>query len=188
MGVYAALLRGINVGGRHRVNMGELRQTMEEAGCTNVQTYIQSGNVLFESGIPEDGLRMALEALLEKRFGFPMPVVLRTDKQLQAILGNCPYTAEEIEAAQIKSGTESLHVCMLHTEPEAKALEKVKALPDTGDRFHVCGRDIYLLLENGVHRSKLAERILKVGEPATMRNFNTMQKLASLAQDRALSK
>jgi len=182
MSVYVALLRGINVGGKHRVSMGQLKQTIEEAGYTNVQTYIQSGNVLFESGIPEDGLAVALEELLEKRFGFPVPVILRTAKQLQAILDHCPYTAEEVEAAQIKSGVESLHILLLNTPPKEKALEKAKALPDSGDRFCVHERDIYLLLENGVHRSKLAEHLLKGNSPVTMRNFNTMQKLAQLIQ------
>ena len=128
---------------------------------------------------------MALEELLEKRFSFPIPVVLRTASQLQDILGSCPFTAGEIEAAQIKSGVESLHVCLLNTPPEEAALEKVKALPDSGDRFHVRGRDIYLLLENGVHSSKLVERLLKVSNPATMRNYNTMQKLTQMASDLA---
>ena len=183
MSVYAALLRGINVGGKHRVSMGQLKQTMEEAGYTNVQTYIQSGNVLFESGIPENRLAVALEELFEKRFGFPVSVILRTAKQLQEILDHVPYTAEEIEAAQAKSGVESLHILLLNTPSEEKAMEKAKALPDNGDRFCVHERDIYLLLENGVHRSKLAERLSKISEAATMRNINTMKTLAQMAND-----
>ena len=183
MSVYAALLRGINVGGNHRVNMGVLKKTMEEAGYTDVQTYIQSGNVLFKSNFPEDGLAVALEELLEKRFGFPMPVILRTARQLQEILDHVPYTAEEIEAAQTKSGVESLHIILLNTPPTEKALEKAKALPECEDRFNVRERDIYLLLENGVHRSIMAERLSKISEAATMRNINTMKILAQMAND-----
>ena len=184
MMTYVALLRGINVGNKHRVNMGDLRKAMEEAGYLNVQTYIQSGNVLFESGLPQDGLCVALQQLFEKQFDFPIPVVLRTAWQLQAIVDHCPYTMEEIEAAQIASGAESLHILMLSTPPDEKALEKAKALKDSGDRFCVMGQDIYLLLNQGVHRSKLAERLSKIQAAATMRNINTIKTLAQMASGR----
>ena len=83
-----ALLRGINVGGRNAVAMTDLRAAFEDAGHTAVRTYIQSGNVLFESGrgVDEDGL----EAVLERRFGVPLVVVLRTERQLRAVVDGAP--------------------------------------------------------------------------------------------------
>jgi uncharacterized protein (DUF1697 family) len=76
MSIYAALLRGINVGANHRMGMPELRLALQEAGFLNVQTYIQSGNILFESDGEEAELREKMEQVIEKRFGFPVPVIL----------------------------------------------------------------------------------------------------------------
>ena len=85
---YLALLRGINVGGRNAVAMADLRAAFEEAGHAAVRTYIQSGNVLFEAGgrVGED----AVEAVLERRFGIPLVVVLRTERQLRAVVAGAP--------------------------------------------------------------------------------------------------
>jgi uncharacterized protein (DUF1697 family) len=85
---YVALLRGINVGGRNPVPMADLRAAFEDAGHTAVRTYIQSGNVLFEAGgrIDED----AVEAVLERRFGVPLVVVLRTERHLRAVVDGAP--------------------------------------------------------------------------------------------------
>lgn len=181
MSIYVALLRGINVGGKHRVNMAELSRTLNEAGFENVRTYIQSGNVLFEADGDETELCERMEQVIEKRFGFPIPAILRTSQELQAILDGCPFTAEEIQAAEAASGVESLHVCMLLFEPALEAVEKLKAFPSSGDRFVIRGRDIYLLLQNGVHNSKLAAQVSKIGTSVTMRNFKTMRQLAQMA-------
>ena len=181
MSIYIAFLRGINVGGKHRVNMAELSRTLNEAGFQGVRTYIQSGNVLFEADGEEAELRERLEKAIEKRFGFPVPVILRTSRELQAILAGCPFTAEEIQEAEAASGVESLHVCMLLSAPAPEAVEKLKAFPSSGDRFVVCGRDIYLLLQNGVHTSKLAVQVSKIAASVTMRNFKTMRQLALMA-------
>ena len=85
---YVALLRGINVGGKNPVPMAELRATFEEAGFAAVRTYIQSGNVLFEASgkADEDGV----EAMLERRFRLPLVVVLRTQRQLRAVVEGAP--------------------------------------------------------------------------------------------------
>ncbi len=181
MSIYVALLRGINVGGKHRVNMAELSRTLIEAGFENVRTYIQSGNVLFKADGDVTELREKMEQTIEKGFGFPVPVILRTFQELQAILTGCPFTVEEIQAAEAASGVESLHVCMLLSAPALEAVEKLKAFPSSGDRFVVCGRDIYLLLQNGVHNSKLAAQVSKMAASVTMRNYKTMRQLALMA-------
>ena len=87
---YVALLRGINVGGRNRVAMADLRQAFEAEGYAAVRTYIQSGNVLFESDTPRDRLERDLEAMLARRLGIPLVVVLRSHVQLQNVIDSAP--------------------------------------------------------------------------------------------------
>ena len=87
---YVALLRGINVGGRNLVAMKELRAALEEHGLDNVSTYIQSGNVLFETDAERDALETGIEATLERRFGVPILVVVRSHRQLQSVVDKAP--------------------------------------------------------------------------------------------------
>src|SRR3546814_7785268 len=87
---YVALLRGINVGGRNKVPMADLRAALEDDGLQSVRTYIQSGNVLFESDEPQASLEDRIEAALEGRFGFPILVVVRSHRQLRAVVQKAP--------------------------------------------------------------------------------------------------
>ena len=87
---YVALLRGINVGGRNKVPMGELRQAFEDGGYDAVRTYIQSGNVLFESAAARRTLEGAIERVVEERFGVPLVVVVRSRDQLRAVVERAP--------------------------------------------------------------------------------------------------
>lgn len=87
---YVALLRGINVGGRNAVAMAELREAFEAGGYLAVSTYIQSGNVLFDSAAPSDSLPVELEAMLERRLGVRLVVVVRSNQQLRNIVDKAP--------------------------------------------------------------------------------------------------
>jgi uncharacterized protein (DUF1697 family) len=87
---YVALLRGINVGGRNKIAMADLREAFEAEGYEVVRTYIQSGNVLFESDAPSDSLEQDLEAMLERRLGIPLTVVVRSHLQLRSVVDNAP--------------------------------------------------------------------------------------------------
>jgi uncharacterized protein (DUF1697 family) len=87
---YAALLRGVNVGGRNSVAMPALRQAFEDAGYGSVSTYIQSGNVLFATDAPARSLEDEIEAVLERRFGIPLVVVVRSHRQLRSVVTNAP--------------------------------------------------------------------------------------------------
>jgi uncharacterized protein (DUF1697 family) len=87
---YVALLRGINVGGRNMVAMTDLREACQAAGLRAVRTYIQSGNVLFESDAPRDSLEAGLEAMLERRFGVTLVVMLRSHPQLRNVVERAP--------------------------------------------------------------------------------------------------
>jgi uncharacterized protein (DUF1697 family) len=90
MARYVALLRGINVGGKNPVPMSALRETFEAAGFEAVRTYIQSGNVLFESDRPKAGLESTIEVALEERFGVPLLVVVRSHQQLRNVVEKAP--------------------------------------------------------------------------------------------------
>jgi uncharacterized protein (DUF1697 family) len=87
---YLALLRGINVGGRNPVAMADLRAAFEAAGHASVRTYIQTGNVLFESDAPSASLEQEIEAVLERRFGFPLVVVVRSSRQFRTVVTKAP--------------------------------------------------------------------------------------------------
>jgi uncharacterized protein (DUF1697 family) len=87
---YVALLRGINVGGRNKVPMAELRSAFEDAGHTDVSTYIQSGNVLFRSSTPRRSIEADVERMLERHLGFPIVVVVRSHAQLRSVVTNAP--------------------------------------------------------------------------------------------------
>lgn len=87
---YVALLRGVNVGGKNAVAMPALREAFEKAGYGSVRTYINSGNVLFESGKPRAALEDDLERVLAKRFSIPLTVVVRSQRQLRGVVSNAP--------------------------------------------------------------------------------------------------
>jgi len=87
---YVALLRGVNVGGRNKLSMTDLRAAFEDHGFGAVATYIQSGNVLFESDVPPAALEAEVEGLLERRFGVPLVVVVRSHRQMRDVVAKAP--------------------------------------------------------------------------------------------------
>jgi len=187
MAVHAALLRGINVGGHNRIKMAELRAVMEALGLARVQTYIQSGNILFESDEDEAALRPRIERQIETAFGLSIKVVLRTAGELRLIAANCPFSDEEIAAARAATDKEVLYVSMLSDSPPADRIEKLKAFELGGDRFALNGRDLYLLFDQSIRNSKLSAQAEKLGVPSTVRNWKTIHKLAELTAEMAES-
>jgi uncharacterized protein (DUF1697 family) len=117
MTIYIALLRGINVGGKNKIKMADLKQVFETIGLCEVQTYIQSGNVLFKSNEREEELRKKIEQAIEKTFGFTVSVILRTAEELECIIGNCPFSEEEVLEAEASSEVESLYVSLMANAP-----------------------------------------------------------------------
>jgi uncharacterized protein (DUF1697 family) len=161
---WVALLRGINVGGRNKVPMAELRRLFEECGCTEVSSYIQSGNVLFTADEPD---RAVLEAAVAENFGVTSPIVLRSSEQLARIVAAHPFGAD----------TSHTHVAFLGATPGA--FDPPNVAPD---RFELVGSDVYLQYPNGVHGSKLTGALLerRLGVTATIRNWRTVTRLAEL--------
>jgi uncharacterized protein (DUF1697 family) len=171
---HVALLRGINVGGKNLLPMKELAEEFAAAGCGNVQTFIQSGNVIFSAppGKDESALAQLLAARLAERFGYTAPLVLRTIEELRAAIANNPYLA-------MGAPEETLHVMFLTATPDASRVEKLDPDRSPGDTFALLGRAIYLRLPNGMARTKLTNAYFdsKLGVTSTARNWRTTAKL-----------
>ncbi|HXV30356.1 MAG TPA: DUF1697 domain-containing protein [Sinorhizobium sp.] len=167
MQVYVALLRAINVGGTGTLPMAELKSICEGLGFADVRTYIQSGNVLFRSALAEAEVQERLEKALTERMGKAPGVLLRSRRELEAVVASAPFPHAKANL---------LLVTFLPEPPPSDALDKLVA-PD-GEEVHIRGREIYIHYPNGSGRSKLKLPALK---PGTARNLNTVRKLAEMA-------
>lgn len=178
--IYLSLLRGINVGGNKRIKMEKLRQCFEALGFERVQTFIQSGNVIFETNkVSPTTLSRKIESQLLDEFGFRVPVVIRTADELRNTIEDNPFPKEP------RIDPEKLHVMFLSDRPSPDTIETLKQRPIAPDRFHVLRKEIYLYLPNGVAGSKLMksplDRTLSV--VTTMRNWNTVNALHQMCRD-----
>lgn len=186
MKVYIALLRGINVGGKNKIKMADLKALLESLDLVKVETYIQSGNVIFESEQEEESLRRMLESEIERRFGFFSAVVLRTAGELESILDGCPFSEEEVKKAQTENTEgESLYVCLMSKAPETEKTERLKTYEKAGEVVHIKDRNLYLLLWHSIRNSKLANNLSILDPSATVRNWKTLSKLNELAGERS---
>ncbi|MEW1824574.1 DUF1697 domain-containing protein [Streptomyces sp. NPDC088196] len=175
---YAALLRGINVGGNKKLPMAELRTLLEGLGHDGVRTYLQSGQAVFASGHgDEESLAAELAEAIEKRFGFTVDVIVRDHAYLTAIADNCPFPAAELEGKQLHVTYYSAPVA----EDRFADIDQVAYLPE---EFRLGDRALYLYAPDGLGRSKLAAELsrprLNKGLIATSRNWNTVLKLVEL--------
>jgi uncharacterized protein (DUF1697 family) len=173
---HVALLRGINVGGKNKVPMTDLIALFEEAGCERVSTFIASGNVLFSASERiVKRLPVVLEAAIEGRFGFRVPVVLRSAAELRAVPATNPFLRAGADPA-------ALHVAFLAAEPTPAAIAALDPRRSPPDEFVVRGREVFLKLPNGVARTKLSNAWfdVKLGTTSTVRNWRTVLKLVEL--------
>ena len=172
---FIAFLRAINVGG-HTVKMDELRRVFESLGFTNVETFIASGNVVFETRSKnaaalerkiEDGLRGAL--------GYEVATFLRTEAELAGVAGHKPFPQSELDAAA------ALNVAFLKDAPGEESERKLMALRTAADDFHVRGREVYWLCRVRQSDSKFSNATLEraLGQAATLRGANTVSKMAT---------
>lgn len=173
---YLALLRGINVGGKNKLTMKDLVGLFEDAGCLNVRTFIQSGNVIFNAprGVVK-GLPNLITRTIEENLGYRIPVVLRTAEELdEAIRGN-PCIAAGVQE-------KILHVYFLASLPDAHAVATLDASRSLPDKFQVYGREIYVELPNGMARTKLTNAYFdsKLATTSTARNWKTVIQLQEL--------
>jgi len=174
---YVALLRGINVGGSHMLPMKDLKVLFEQNACVDVQTYIQSGNVVFRSAISDTGrLAKQVTAAVSKGRGFEPRVLVLTCSELVRAAANNPFPEAD-------GNPKSVHLFFL-AEPAKKAdLKSMEALKAGTERFALKGKVLYLHTPDGFGISKLgarAERLL--GVDATARNWRTVTTLLQMAK------
>ena len=168
---YVALVRGVNVGGKNKLPMAELRALLESLGYGDVRTLIQSGNVVLTAS---KAVKPAtLETAIAKRFGISPAVVLRTPRELENAIAANPFP---------RADTASLHIGFMAQKPAAPVVKTLDVARFQPDELAIRGRELYLHLPNGMGRSKLpayVDRQLKI--PTTVRNWNTVAKLLELA-------
>jgi uncharacterized protein (DUF1697 family) len=155
--------------------MKELAKLFAQAGCSEVRTYIKSGNVIFQAPGGEKSIAETIAAKIEKQFGFRVPVILRTLEQLRKTIRDNPFLAAGVEEKW-------LYVYFLAHSPKAAAIAGLDAARSAPDAFHVRGQEIYLHLPNGMGRSKLTNAYFdsKLSTTCTARNWATVLKLAEM--------
>ncbi|MEU8033990.1 DUF1697 domain-containing protein [Streptomyces sp. NPDC049099] len=178
MTTYAALLRGINVGGSKKVPMADLRTLLTGLGHTGVRTHLQSGQAVFTTGHgDEESLAAELSRAIEERFGFPVDVLVRDHTYLKAVAEACPFPAADLEPRQ-------LHVTYFSAPVAPDRYADIDAAAYLPEEFRLGDRCLYLYAPEGLGRSKLAEALsrprLTKGLIATSRNWNTVLKLVEL--------
>jgi uncharacterized protein (DUF1697 family) len=176
MTVYVALLRGINVGGKNSLPMQDLRNILTALNCENINTYIQSGNAVFSSGVDPKSLSSRITVAIERSFGFAPSVQVLSIGDFRSILGANPFPEAVGEP-------KSLHIWFLEevpTEPDLAALDGLKSATES---FVLSSTAFFLHAPDGVGRSKLAARVDKhLGVETTARNWRTANAVAKLAE------
>jgi uncharacterized protein (DUF1697 family) len=169
-----ALLRGINVGGKNLLPMKALADIFADAGCAEVKTYIQSGNVLFRSSARAD-VAAAVRAAIEAQFGLNVPVIVRSAEEMAKCVAGNPFVKAGIDPAW-------LHVMFLEDEPSADLVAGLDAARSRPDEFAVAGREVYLHLPNGAAKTRLTNAYFdaKLKTVGTQRNWRTVLTLAEM--------
>lgn len=176
---YIALLRGINVGGKRKILMADLKAMFVRLAFSNILTYIQSGNVVFSSTKKESNVNLAdkIEKAILNDFGFEVPVMVRSAQEFKALLASNPYYNGAV------SDVDRLHLTLLKEVPEIAAIEKLKQVDVGDDEFEIVGSSVFIFCTKQYRDTKLGnnffERKLKVG--ATTRNWKTILKLIELS-------
>lgn len=180
---WIVLLRGVNLGNHNKIAMPALSATLEAHGCTDVRTYLQSGNVVFEASARREGAIVAkVTAALVDGHGIDCPVVVRTPEQWAEIIAASPF-ASRIEAGAGGADRKAVHVTFLDAPPPADALADVDPAWHAPDELVVVGREVHLWCPSGYGRTKLTPAYLerRTGRVATDRTWNTVLALAELA-------
>jgi uncharacterized protein (DUF1697 family) len=178
MPAFVALLRAVNVGGTNKLPMADFRKMLESLGYKRVETYIQSGNAVFDAASPAAKVAKAVAAALETLMGAPVGVVLRTHEELGQVIAANPYAAEAAaDGARV-------HVVFLSGVPSAAAVAGLAKIPARRDRYHHSGDTLYLHLPDGAGESKYTAKTLDrlLGVNVTARNWNTVVKLHEMSR------
>lgn len=170
-----ALLRGVNLGAHNRVGMAELRALLAELGFAQISTYLQSGNAVFSAATTADRTAARIRAALGSEFGLDVPVLVRTAEQLRAVLAADPFGALATDESRYL-------VQFLDGVPDPAALADLDPGRYEPERYRLIGRELYLWLPNGVHKSRLEPALRRLVGIGTARNWRTLRRLAEIAE------
>ncbi len=177
--VVISLLRGVNVGGHNKLKMIELKALYESLGHGQVQTHVQSGNVVFSTEERDlERLASDIESAIEKRYGFRPRVILRTAAELRAVIEGNPFSGrKDVEPNK-------LIVTFLATDPGPEARRKLLAIKVEPEELHMRTREHYIFFPIGMGQSKLPFAAISkaLGTAETARNWNSVTKLLEIAE------
>ena len=171
-----ALLRGINVGGRNKLPMQDLRELLTELGCEGVRTYIQSGNAVFRCAAEAATLSRDIQNAIQARFGFAPQVMILTASRFESIVADNPFADEIVDP-------QSVHISFLVKEAAAADIERMNEQCKDNESFHLTKNALYFHAPDGIGRSAFANNAEKLlGVAATGRNWRTVCKIAEMAR------
>lgn len=175
-----AILRGINVGGKRKILMEDLKLLFSELGFKSVSTYIQSGNVLFDSDEKQTDTEIAklIKQAILGQYKFEVPVIVRTHNELELAVKSNPFYQT--------NGTDlnQLHLTFLKEMPAQENLVKVESTNFEPDKFRIIGKDVFVFCKGKYHQTKLNNNFFenKLKTSATTRNWKTVLKLVELSK------
>ncbi len=175
-----AMLRGINVSGYKTVRMEHLRELCSGLGFRNVETYVHSGNIVFQAPIENPAaLSKRIGETIQHSFGFDAPVFVRTSEQMRKVIANNPFLKEkEIDLSK-------LHVTFLSETAQKSSQKNLEALSADPDRFYAAPSEIYLLCPEGYGKTKLSNSAIEnaLSVRATTRNWKTANTLSEMVSE-----
>ncbi|MEL6105498.1 MAG: DUF1697 domain-containing protein [Planctomycetota bacterium] len=177
METWIALFRGINVGGNNVLPMADLRASLESLKLKNVRTYIQSGNVVFESSSKKgETIANKIAAVVKREFGFSVQVLVLHAKDFLATMSSNPF-------AESVADPKSVHLLFLREASNSPQIAKIDEAKAPSEDYRLTDRVFYLHAPDGIARSKLAANVEKyLGVTATGRNLRTVTKVASMCK------
>ncbi len=177
---YISILRGINVGGHKKILMADLKNLYAQLGFTNVISYIQSGNVVFDSNITDvNQIITSIEKAITTRYGFDVPVIIRTHAEIKNACDNTPFGEIDLKADGSK-----YFLTLISDLPTKENIEILMNYVNQPERLQIEGKNIYIFYPNGAGRTKLTNGLIenKLKVKATSRNWKTVVKLIELSK------
>jgi len=174
-----AILRGINVGGKRKILMADLKLLFQNLGFSNISSYIQSGNVIFidDNGLNDLDIAKQIEHAITAKYKFDVPVIIRSSKEIAKAVKKNPFYKKNAEDIS------QLHLTFLNEKPTKENLTKIESYNYEPDKFVIIGKEVFIFCADKYHQSKLTnnffEKKLKVS--ATTRNWKTVLKLVELS-------
>lgn len=173
MNTYIALLRGINVGGHKKILMADLRNLLENLKFKNIQTYIQSGNVVLQSDKKGAEIEKLIKKGIQDNYGFDVTIVVKTPQELQLIFDSCPFPEEKKSTS---------HFIMFQKRPKEDLITQANQISYPNEEFYIYSDCIYFFCSTGYGRTKFSSSFFdrKLNASSTGRNYKTMVKLIEM--------